>query len=105
MAVPVSFIKKKSGKLCLVQDYHVLNAITIKNIPLIPELIVKLYRTKYFTKLDIQWSFNNVHIKEGDKWKTAFQTNYGLFEPLVIFFSLTSSPAIFQTMINNIFEN
>ena len=44
-----------------------------------------------------------MHIKEGDKWKAAFITNQGLFEPRVMFFSLTNSPATFQTMMNAIF--
>jgi len=60
---------------------------------------------RYFTKLDVYWSFNNVHIKPGDKWKVAFQTNRGLFEPLVMFFGMTNSPATFQTMMNNIFRD
>ena len=43
-------------------------------------------------------------MKEGDEWKAAFRTNRGLFEPLVMFFGLTNSPATFQTMMNNIFQ-
>jgi hypothetical protein len=43
-------------------------------------------------------------MKEGDEWKAAFWTNWGLFELLVMFFSLTNSPATFQTIMNNIFE-
>ena len=81
---------------------------TVKNkypLPLIPELIAKLRGAKYFTKLDIQWGFNNVRIKEGDEWKAAFRTNCGLYEPLVMFFSLMNSPATFQTMMDNIFED
>ena len=31
--------------------------------------------------------------------------NWGLFEPLVMFFSLTNSPATFQTMMNDIFKD
>ena len=57
MASPVFFVKKKDGKLRLVQDYRVLNAMTVKNkypLPLIPELIAKLRGAKYFTKLDIR---------------------------------------------------
>src|SRR6266540_3576981 len=107
MAAPVFFVKKKDGKLRLVQDYRTLNAMTVKNkypLPLIPELIAKLRGAKYFTKLDIRWGFNNVRIKEGDEWKVAFQTNCRLFEPLVMFFSLTNSPATFQTMMDDIFE-
>ena len=43
-------------------------------------------------------------MKEGDEWKVAFRTNRGLFEPLVMFFGLTNSPATFQTMMGGIFE-
>jgi len=31
-------------------------------------------KVKYFTKLDVHWGYNNVQIKEGDKWKAAFWT-------------------------------
>ena len=44
-------------------------------------------------------------MKEGDEWKAAFQTSHGLFEPLVMFFGLTNSPATFQTMMDDIFED
>ena len=43
-------------------------------------------------------------IKDGDQWKAAFITNQGLFEPTVMFFGLTNSPATFQTMMNTIFH-
>jgi hypothetical protein len=46
-----------------------------------------------------------VRIKEGDEWKVAFITNEGLFEPTVMFFRLTNSPATFQTMMNSIFTD
>jgi len=78
MAAPVFFIKKKDGSLWLVQNYRALNSMMVKNkysLPLISELVSQLYRAKYFTKLDICWGFNNVHIKPGDEWKVAFQTN------------------------------
>jgi len=54
--------------------------------------------------LDVRWGFNNVWIKEGDEWKAAFQTNHGLYEPLVMF-GLTNSPATFQTMMDDIFKD
>ena len=60
MASPVFFIKKKDGALRLVQDYHMLNAMTVKNkypLPLILELIAKLGGAKYFTKLDVRLVF------------------------------------------------
>ena len=55
-------------------------------------------------KLDVHWGFNNVWMKDGDEWKVAFQTNWGLYEPLVMFFGLTNSLATFQTMMDGIFE-
>ena len=54
--------------------------------------------------MDVRWGYNNIRIKEGDEWKATFRTNRGLFEPLVMFFGLTNSPATFQTMMNNIFR-
>ena len=65
----------------------------------------KLKGAKYFTKLDVRWGYNNVQIKEGDEWKAAFLTNRGLFEPLVMFFGLTNSPATFQTMMNELLQD
>jgi hypothetical protein len=44
-------------------------------------------------------------MKEGNKWKAAFRTNQGLFEPLVMFLGLTNSPSTFQTMMNDIFQD
>ncbi len=81
---------------------------TIKDcylLPLILELMDKLRGAKYFSKLDVQWRYNNVHIKNGDEWKAAFRTNQGLFEPTVMFFRLTNSPATFQWMMNDIFKD
>jgi hypothetical protein len=108
MASPFFFVKKKDGKLRPVQDYRKLNLVTVKNaypLPLISDLINQLRGAHYFTKLDVRWGYNNVRIKEGDEWKAAFRTNRGLFEPLVMFFGLTNSPATFQTMMNEIFQD
>ena len=101
------FIKKKDGHLWPVQDYRKLNAIICHNqypLPLINELIDKLKSAKYYIKFDVRWGYNNVRMAEGNKWKAAFQTNHSLFEPLVMFFGLTNSPAIFQTMMNLLFK-
>jgi hypothetical protein len=108
LGAPVFFIKKKDGKLCFVQDYRALNAITRKNrypLPLINDLIHWLKDARYFTKLDVRWGYNNVRIREGDEWKATFCANRGLFEPLVMYFGLTNSPATFQTMMNKIFQD
>jgi len=93
------FIDKKDGKLRPVQDYHPLNAITVKNaapIPLIPELVDKLLGARFFTKLDVRWGYNNIRVREGDEWKTAFKTPMGLYESTVMTFRLCNAPTTFQ---------
>ena len=108
MASPFFFIKKKDGALHPVQDYQYLNSVMVKNmylLPLIPELVDKLKGASLFTKMDVRWGYNNIWIKEGDEWKTAFKTVRGLFELMVMFFSLTNSPAIFQLYMNHIFAD
>jgi len=83
-----------------------LNQIIIKDkttLLLIGEVIDKLKEAKYFNKLDLIWRYNNVWIKEGDKWKVAFLMNKGLFKLQVIYFGLCNSPGTFQRMMNSIF--
>jgi RNase H-like domain found in reverse transcriptase/Reverse transcriptase (RNA-dependent DNA polymerase)/Integrase zinc binding domain len=64
----------------------------------------KLKGAKYFSKFDIWWGYNNVWIRSGDKWKAAFKTNQGLYEPTVMFFGMCNSPATFQAMMDEIFK-
>jgi hypothetical protein len=101
------FIKKKNGKLRPVQDYRPINEWTIKNcypLPLIPQLIDRLGDAELITCVDIQWGYNTIQIVEEDRHKAMFITNRGLFEPMVMFFGLTNSPATFQTMMDTIFH-
>ncbi|KAF5698706.1 reverse transcriptase domain-containing protein, partial [Fusarium globosum] len=103
---PVMFVPKpNSNKLRLVVDYRQLNEITEKDrtpLPLITELKDRLFNKKWFTALDLKSAYNLIRIKEGDEWKTAFRTKYGLFEYLVMPFGLTNAPAVFQRMITNV---
>jgi len=70
-------VRKKDGKKQMVQDYRYLNKWTIKNnypLSLISEVLENIGTKKVFTKMDLRWGYNNVRIKEGDKWKAAFTT-------------------------------
>jgi hypothetical protein len=59
---------------------------------------------QYFTVIDVRWGFNNVRISEGDEWKAMFITNRGLFEPLVMYFSMCNALATFQQMMDILFQ-
>jgi len=100
---PVHFVAKKDGKRRMVQDYwHIKNTYPL---PLIADILDGVETKKVFTKLDLCWGYNNVRIKEGDEWKAAFTKHIGSYEPTVMYFSLTNSPATFQTMMNNLFRD
>jgi len=80
----------------------------IKNrypLPLIADILDGVGKRKVFTKLDLRWGYNNVRIKERDEWKAAFTTHVRAYEPTVMYFGLTNSPATFQTMINDLFQD
>ena len=100
------FVKKKDGKLRPVQDYRALNAWTVKNqypLPLIPVLIWDLGGAYVYSKLNVRWGYNNIHIKEGDEWKAAFKTKQGLHQPKVMFFGMSNSPPTFQGFMDDIY--
>jgi len=104
----VFFMGKKDGKKRMVQDYRYLNEWTIKNnypLPLISDVLENIGTKKMFTKMDLRWGYNNVRIKEGNEWKAAFTTLEGSFEPTVMFFRLTNSPAMFQAMMNKLLRD
>jgi len=72
-------------------------------LPLIADILDGVGKRKVFTKLDLRWGYNNVRIKKGDKWKAAFTMHIGAYKPTVMYFGLTNSPAIFQTIMNDLF--
>ena len=67
------------------------------------DLLEHLGRGSIFTKIALWNTYHLLCIKEGDEWKTAFQTRYGSFEFLIMPFGLTNAPASFQQFMNTIF--
>ena len=55
--------------------------------------------------MDLQWGYNNMRIKEEDEWKVVFITPEGSFEPTMMFFRLTNSLVMFQTIMNEILQD
>jgi hypothetical protein len=105
---PIHFVQKKDRGLRLCVDYQGLNAITVKDrmpLPLIGEALDRLANAKIYTKLDVKDAYHNLRIAEGDEWKTAFRTKYGLYEYLVMPFGLTNVPASFQRWMNEILSD
>ncbi|XP_026164228.1 uncharacterized protein LOC113131342 [Mastacembelus armatus] len=99
------FVKKRDGGLRPCIDYRGLNNITIRNsypLPLLTSAFELIQGASIFSKLDLRNAYHLVRIREGDEWKTAFNTPNGHFEYLVMPFGLTNAPAVFQNLVNDV---
>ncbi|UYV75877.1 K02A2.6-like, partial [Cordylochernes scorpioides] len=107
-AFPVVLVSKKDGSQRMCIDYRKLNAITIDDkqpLPYIQDMFDRLHNAKYFTTLDIAWGYWHVEIHPDSVEKTAFITNDGHYEFLVMPFGLKNAPSTFQLIIQPIIGN
>jgi hypothetical protein len=103
---PALLIRKHDGTWRFCVDYRVLNDAMTKDkfaIPVVEELLDELRCTKFFTKLSTCASATNqVLMHPVNVGKTTFCTHQGLFEFLVMPFSLSNVPATFQALMNEV---
>jgi hypothetical protein len=103
---PTIFVSKKDKTQRLCMDYQPLNAVTLKNkypLPHIDLLFNQLIGAQVFSKINLHSGYHQIRIREEDIPKTAFSTQYGLYEYLVMSFDLTNAPTHFMYFMNSVF--
>ena len=87
-------------------DYRALNKQTVKDrflFPGIDSLMGRLGHARVFSKLDLASGYRQITVKEEHIQKTAFKTQQGHWEYIVIPFGLCNAPASFQRLMDRVF--
>ena len=71
-------------------------------LPDISDILSSLYKSKYFSCVDLKSGYWQVEVAPEDREKTAFVCHRGLYEFNVMPFRLSSAPPIFQELMNKV---
>ena len=94
------------GSLRICIDYRKLNAVTTPNhfaIPRVEDLLDGMSSAKFMTILDLARGYWQVLMESASRAKTAFSTDFGKYEFIVMPFGLVRAPATFQRLMNVLF--
>ena len=102
---PIVIVPKHTGELRMCIDYRKLNAQTKKDaypMPLIEDCLHLCRDAKYLSIIDVQDAYYHILLDQDSRACTAFCTNSGLYEWLVMPFGLCNAPATFQRHVDSI---
>ena len=105
-AAPIILVKKKDGSLRICVDYCKLNVVTTPDpfpIPRVEDLLDGMSSAKFITILDLASGYWQVPMEPASRVKTAFSTDFGKYEFMVMPFGVVGAPATFQRLMNELF--
>lgn len=104
---PVVMVPKANGEVRLCNDFRGLNKLTIVDhysLPNLEDLLSEIKGSAYYSTIDLCLGYHQILIEEQDRPKTAFHTQYGSYQWVVMPFGLVNGPSTFQRVMEHVLQ-